>query len=128
VLGKGSPWASLYDPKRVSLRAAGALARENLNVAAQYADWITPGEVASADDVAPGTGAIVRRGARKIAVYRDEDGTLHERSARCTHLGCVVQWNRSEAIWECPCHGSRFDRHGAVVNGPALSDLEPAGE
>ena len=66
----------------------------------------------------------MRRGPDKVAVYRDEDGTLHERSAVCPHLGCVVQWNAAEKTWDCPCHGSRFDRHGTVINGPANVDLE----
>ncbi len=51
----------------------------------------------------------MRRGAGKVAAYRDDDGTLHEVSAICTHLGCQVKWNEAERSWDCPCHGSRFD-------------------
>jgi Rieske Fe-S protein len=61
-----------------------------------------------------------------VAVYRDEAGTVHARSAVCTHLGCHVQWNQEERSWDCPCHGSRFDVDGAVLNGPAVKDLEEA--
>jgi Rieske Fe-S protein len=64
---------------------------------------------------------------KKIAAYRDDDGTLYERSAICTHLGCVVSWNSTEKSWDCPCHGSRFDKHdGHVLNGPAIDALAPA--
>jgi len=73
--------------------------------------------------VAPGEGAVIRRGLTKVAVYRDEQGALHERSAVCTHLGCIVAWNGDEKTWDCPCHGSRFDSFGKVINGPAISDL-----
>jgi glycine/D-amino acid oxidase-like deaminating enzyme/nitrite reductase/ring-hydroxylating ferredoxin subunit len=127
VAGRENPWASLYDPARKSLRAAMEYARENLNVAAQFADYVTPGDVASADDIAPGEGAVIRRGFRQVAAFRDESGVLHEHSAVCTHLGCIVAWNSTEKSWDCPCHGSRFDRlDGRVLNGPAISGLTSA--
>ena len=69
---------------------------------------------------------MVRRGLAKLAVYRDADGRAHALSAVCPHLGCLVQWNDAEKTWDCPCHGSRFDKRGKVVNGPANSDLPPA--
>ena len=65
----------------------------------------------------------MRRGLRMIAVHRDVHGVVHERSAICTHLGCVVQWNSMEKSWDCPCHGSRFDAGGKVLHGPAVNDL-----
>jgi Rieske Fe-S protein len=67
----------------------------------------------------------MRRGLQKVAVYRDLDGRLHERLATCPHLGCIVHWNRPEKTWDCPCHGSRFDCLGKVINGPANRDLAP---
>ena len=72
------------------------------------------------------SGAIVRRGLSKVAVYRDGQGALHEWSAVCPHLGCIVNWNGVEKTWDCPCHGSRFDCLGRVINGPANRDLAPA--
>jgi Rieske Fe-S protein len=73
----------------------------------------------------PGSGAIVRRGLKKIAAFRDHQGTLHQFSASCPHLQCVVHWNAAEKTWDCPCHGSRFDCLGHVINGPALGGLSP---
>src|SRR5690606_3145136 len=125
IAGYENPWAGLYDPARKPLRAAREFAAENANVARQYADWVTGGEVDSAAEVAPGSGALIRRGLHKVAVYRDPSGQLHERSAACPHLGCVVHWNAAEKTWDCPCHGSRFDALGKVINGPANVDLEP---
>lgn len=123
IAGRSNPWATLYDPHRRSLRAIGALARENANVAAQYLDWLTAGDAGSLEEVAPGTGAVIRRGLRKLAVYRDRAGTLHVLSAVCTHLGGIVAWNVEEATWDCPCHGSRFTVDGDVINGPAIDPL-----
>ena len=128
ILEKENPWTALYDPSRKSLRAAAEFLKENLNVAAQYRDYVTPGDVASESEIKPGEGAVLRRGKDKIAVYRDEKGALHERSAVCTHLYCIVDWNHAERTWDCPCHGSRFDAYGKVVNGPAIADLKEVGE
>ena len=128
IVGRENDWAKLYDPSRVSLRSTPEFLRENLNVAAQYRDYVTPGEVAVADELPRDTGAVMRDGTKKIAVYKDEDGALHMRSAVCPHLYCIVDWNDTEKSWDCPCHGSRFDRYGNVINGPAISNLAELGE
>jgi glycine/D-amino acid oxidase-like deaminating enzyme/nitrite reductase/ring-hydroxylating ferredoxin subunit len=123
IMGRKNPWSKLYDPSRVTLRATPDFLKENLNVAAQFGDWATGSEISSYDEIPPGGGAVVRHGIKKIAVYRDEQGTIHQRSAVCTHLYCIVAWNSIERTWDCPCHGSRFDPYGQVVNGPAITPL-----
>jgi Rieske Fe-S protein len=117
--------ADLYDPSRKTLAAIKDFAQENINVAAQYTEALTPGEIESVDEVKEDEGAILRKGLSKIAVYRDEDGVVHSMSAVCVHLGCIVTWNGSEKTWDCPCHGSRFDALGTPINGPANKDLPP---
>lgn len=125
IMGRSNAWETLYDPSRKSLRAGGDFAHENLNVAAQYRDFVTGGDVASADEIKPGDGAVLRHGLRKVAAYRDENGVLHEMTAVCPHLKCIVHWNRNEKSWDCPCHGSRFDAMGHVMQGPSVADLAP---
>ena len=126
IQGRPNRWSELYDPSRIRLGAAAAFVKENLNVAAQYASYVTPGEVASIDEIPPNSGAVMRNGAGKVAVFRDEAGEIHRLSAVCTHLGCIVGWNKAASTWDCPCHGSRFDALGRIVNGPASRDLESA--
>jgi glycine/D-amino acid oxidase-like deaminating enzyme/nitrite reductase/ring-hydroxylating ferredoxin subunit len=128
IQGRASEWEEIYEPSRKTLKALPEFAKENLNVAAQYTDLVTPGDVDSTAEIKPNDGAIIRRGLSKIAVYRDEEGVLHERSAVCVHLGCIVDWNSKEKTWDCPCHGSRYDAYGKVFQGPANKDLNPAGE
>jgi glycine/D-amino acid oxidase-like deaminating enzyme/nitrite reductase/ring-hydroxylating ferredoxin subunit len=124
IMGRECPWGPLYDPSRKTLRALVKFAKENLNVAVQYVEgYLTGGDVDSPEEIVQGEGGVIRRGLAKFAVYRDEQGTLHERSALCPHLGCIVSWNKLEKTWDCPCHGSSFDRYGHVINGPANSDL-----
>jgi Rieske Fe-S protein len=126
IMGRDNPWGSLYDPARKTLRAGIEFVKETSNMASQYSDWMTSGDVSSADEIAADSGAVLRRGLKKISIYRDQQGTLHEMSAVCPHLGCIVAWNSSEHTWDCPCHGSRFDAYGRVINGPANRDLQGA--
>ncbi|SMB95217.1 FAD dependent oxidoreductase [Hymenobacter roseosalivarius DSM 11622] len=125
IQGRFNPWADLYDPGRVTLRPASAyeFVKENLNVVTEYTELLTGGDVSSIDEIEPGSGAVLRRGLTKVAVYRDPKGQTHECSAICPHLGCVVHWNGLESSWDCPCHGSRFDALGKLLIGPANQDL-----
>jgi glycine/D-amino acid oxidase-like deaminating enzyme/nitrite reductase/ring-hydroxylating ferredoxin subunit len=125
LVGRENAWAELYDPSRISPRAAAEFARENVNVALQYGDYALPADADGSAEIAPGEGAVLRDGLKRTAVYRDPSGALHRRSAVCVHLGCLVAWNPLEKSWDCPCHGSRFDPLGKVINGPANRDLEP---
>jgi nitrite reductase/ring-hydroxylating ferredoxin subunit len=125
IQGRPHPWSDVYDPTRLRLRALGRFAQENLNVAARYAAWLAPASASSADAIRPGSGAVVRRGLSPVAVYRDGDGVVHERSAVCPHLGCIVAWNAAERTWDCPCHGSVFAPTGEVLHGPAARGLAP---
>ena len=125
IEGRPNPWEPLYDPSRKSLRAAPAYVKEAVRMVAQYADWITPTDVKSVSDVQPDSGAVVNEGLARVAIYREPDGTVHRMSAVCVHLGCIVRWNQVERTWDCPCHGSRYDRFGTVVSGPANSNLPP---
>lgn len=123
IMGRQNEWQSIYEPSRITFKALPQFARENLNVAMQYTDLLVAGDVRSVDEIKPGVGAVLSRGLSKVAVYRDAQGETHELSAVCRHLGCIVNWNTSENTWDCPCHGSRYDALGKVIQGPANSDL-----
>jgi glycine/D-amino acid oxidase-like deaminating enzyme/nitrite reductase/ring-hydroxylating ferredoxin subunit len=126
ITGRPNPWAKLYDPKRTSLRGLRHLLGEAAKSSAPYSDWLKAGDVKAVKDIAPGSGAVLRQGLHLLAVYRDEEGGCHVRSATCPHLGGVVSWNSAEKSWDCPCHGSRFDARGRLLEGPANDDLAEA--
>ncbi|AZO82038.1 MULTISPECIES: FAD-dependent oxidoreductase [unclassified Bosea (in: a-proteobacteria)] len=121
--GKDNRFAAVYDPARKPVKAAMTFVSENSTAVTNLAQYLAPGEVASVDELEPGQGAIIRDGLTKIAAYRANDGTLYQRSAVCTHLGCHLQWNSLETCWDCPCHGSHFAPDGSVLNGPAVAPL-----
>lgn len=123
ILGRENAWAEVYEPSRILTQSITEAVPEILSSTAPYVDWITGGDVASVDEIKPGMGAIIREGMSKIAAYRDENGKLYQRSAVCTHMGCIVRFNSTEKTWDCPCHGSRFGTDGHPINTPAISPL-----
>jgi glycine/D-amino acid oxidase-like deaminating enzyme/nitrite reductase/ring-hydroxylating ferredoxin subunit len=128
ILRIDNPWAKVYDPARLHFRSLATYLKETANSTAPYSDWFSDGDLKDAHQIEAGEGAVLREGLRKIAVYKDEMNRLYACSAMCPHLGGVVRWNSAEKTWDCPCHGSRFDRFGQVINGPANQDLTPAPE
>jgi len=126
--GRTDELAEVYNPSRWMTRGLLTFLQENLNVAAQYTDWLTGGDVSSVAEIPPGQGAILRSGLSKLAVYKDNNGDTCEFSAKCPHLGAIVRWNPGEQTWDCPAHGSRFGCEGKVIHGPAVQGLNPAKE
>lgn len=127
ITGRDCAWSDLYDPRRIAsvVREGAAFLKHQADVAAHFVgDRLPSASGPGVDGIAPGDGAVVRVSGERCAVHRDEAGQLHAVSARCTHLGCLVAFNRAEKAWECPCHGSRFDFEGRVVQGPAQQPLE----
>ncbi|MFD9968624.1 FAD-dependent oxidoreductase [Streptomyces sp. NPDC059011] len=126
LTGGSSPWAGLYDPVRLHPSDAPNAMRLWAKTAKHLVgDRLPGGHADSVDDIPPGGGAVVRGSHGGLhAVHRDASGRLHRLSARCTHLGCIVHFNDAETAWECPCHGSRFDVDGEVLQGPAVRPLE----
>lgn len=128
ILGIENPWVSVYNPSRFMVASIPQFLKENANVAAQYAEWLIPHGIDSLEDLERGEGMVINQGLKKVALYRSPDGGLEAYTAACPHLGGVVHWNSVEKSWDCPCHGSRFDCHGKVVEGPALTDLQAVAE
>jgi nitrite reductase/ring-hydroxylating ferredoxin subunit len=125
ILGRDNPWAEAFDATRVAPRpSAAAFLQENLGVGWHFvADRLAALRAPTSESLRPGEGAIARHDGVRAACYRDEDGALHTVGMSCTHLGCQVTFNTAERSWDCPCHGSRFDIQGRVLEGPAVKDL-----
>lgn len=79
----------------------------------------------SIEDLEPGEGAIVEAGGKKVAAFRDDDGSLMTLLPKCKHLGCTVGWNHRAKTWDCPYHGSRYHSDGSGLNGPTRPPLDP---
>lgn len=127
ITGNENPFAALYDPHRLDVRASmPRFVKENLKVATHFVgDRILHPQQRKPEELAPGEAGVVGIGLDRTACYRDEAGLLHCVSGVCTHLGCIVTWNAAEKTWDCPCHGSRFGYDGSVIQGPAVRGLAP---
>jgi glycine/D-amino acid oxidase-like deaminating enzyme/nitrite reductase/ring-hydroxylating ferredoxin subunit len=124
IAGRDNPWAATFNPNRVGLGGVPKLAKMNGKVAIDFVgDRLLPALSTDTDSIAPGEARVIRDGLGKTGVYRDDGGRLHAVSLRCTHLGCLLRFNGAERSWDCPCHGSRFDVDGAVLEGPATRAL-----
>ncbi|MFL6373879.1 MAG: FAD-dependent oxidoreductase [Pyrinomonadaceae bacterium] len=123
ILEREDPWVDVFQPSRIATQSIKEAVPEIIASTIPYKDWLTGGDIDSVDQLQPGEGGILRHGMSKIAVYRDDTGELHKRSAVCTHMGCIVRFNSLEKTWDCPCHGSRFSVHGNPINTPAMTPL-----
>ncbi|HEX9960998.1 MAG TPA: FAD-dependent oxidoreductase [Pyrinomonadaceae bacterium] len=123
ILERENPWTEVYEPSRLATQSIMEAVPEIISSTAPYADWLTGGDVFSVEEIKPGEGAIISHGTTKIAAYRDENGKVHQRSAVCAHLGCIVRFNTLEKTWDCPCHGSRYGIDGHPINTPAFTGL-----
>lgn len=126
IEGKASPEQQLLRPRRFTpVKSAAVWASENAAVLKHLIGDRLGDDVSAIAGIAPGSGAIVEACGRKCAAYCGTDGRLTLLSPVCPHMKCHVAWNPAEATWDCPCHGSRFHPDGRVLEGPAMTALEP---
>jgi Rieske Fe-S protein len=74
------------------------------------------------EDFRPGEVFPFRNG--QFYLVRYENGGFLALSLKCSHVGCSVLWDASKKQFQCPCHASRFDGFGNVVNPPAPRALD----
>ena len=120
ICGRENPYAEVFSPQRMTV---GASAKTFLQEG-KYASvnllkekFVPPKE--TLEQIRPGQGGVVELDGEKTGVYKDEKGNVYAVSVKCPHLGCQLVWNPDEKSWDCPCHGSRFDYRGNLLDGPA---------
>ncbi len=129
LIGNRASYADLFKASRHSpIKGAKEFIKENVDVAAEFVKGLFTAEIKEMEEILPGEAKIIVKDNHKIAVYRNHEGILTATSAICTHLGCVVHFNNAEETWDCPCHGSRFNTNGDVIEGSALKPLKQLNE
>lgn len=126
VLGKENRFADFFSPTRSKMKKEDItkFTKANTSVAKEFIKGKTEKVDLQLEDLKVGTGDIVKIEGKKVGAYKDQDGKVFLVKPVCTHMGCDVAFNNAESSWDCPCHGSRFNYKGEVLEGPAFEPLE----
>ncbi|MCI8554663.1 MAG: FAD-dependent oxidoreductase [Clostridiales bacterium] len=126
AVGTENPYASAFSPERFDPWLKGkSFVLQSADMLADYIGGYMKLPEGTAREIVPGEGRIVEHDGERVGAYRDEEGTLYTVKPFCTHLGCPLRWNADEKSWDCPCHGSRYDITGHIINNPAVEPLRP---
>lgn len=125
IVGKENDCEEVFSPSRFSIPASAKnflvdTAKTVVNFTAEFLSF--PRE--KLEHIERGQADIVEYKGEKVGVYINDEGEAFFVSTRCAHLGCQLEWNGDELTWDCPCHGSRFDIKGNVVDNPSIRGLE----
>lgn len=126
VLGRETPYDGLYRAARAGMIKGGKqFLKENLDVAQCFvADRFSKRVDSTAlDRIGNEEGAVLNVDGTRVAAFRTRDGQLKLLDPICPHLRCIVHFNSAHKTFDCPCHGSRFDTDGNVLEGPSLQGL-----
>lgn len=117
-----SEYEDLFSNLRVKDIISLNFLKENADMAVQ----LVAGKLSIGESEIPqdrGVGIVVNIEGKRCGFYRDEDDNIYLVDITCTHMGCELKWNSQEKSWDCPCHGSRFDYKGKILEGPAEYSL-----
>jgi len=124
VRGRSNPWAEVYSPSRFKGGEPPGTELETFLKAAGGEITVRPDLYhREVESLQGDEGSVIKIEGRKVAVYKDMAGNVHTHDPTCMHMGCTVKWNNAERTWDCPCHGSRYDPMGHVIEGPTVKDL-----
>lgn len=127
IAGESAPEEALFSPQRSALRTPGPLLDQGWQSAKGWGRRLErPGR--RAEDLKPGEGGVVLRHGAAMGAFKDEQGRIFWMDLKCPHMGCRLEWNPEERTWDCPCHGSRFDYQGNLLDDPATRDAAKRGE
>ena len=123
VCGIENPYAEVFAPSRFSSQELPQIVKDSAKAVKGLTKrfFHLPAETLSA--LERGHGAVVETPEGKAGVYKTEEGGIFQVDLVCPHMGCELAWNPEEKSWDCPCHGSRFDFEGNLLDGPAQEGI-----
>ncbi len=119
----GKKTQHFFDARRSALRNPLATMQQTSNALVNLSKELFMHPAIVAHELPKNHGGIVEVDGKKVGVYKDEEGKLHIVGLKCPHMGCQLSYNPEEKSWDCPCHGSRFDLSGKLLDTPAILNL-----
>ena len=124
ITGRDSSDAAVFSPLRFTPSASAKnFMTDSMHAVRDLSRRVFAPPRARLDELPPGHGGVVEYDGKKVGVYKDDNGEVYIVSIKCPHLGCQLEWNPDEKSWDCPCHGSRFDYMGRLLDNPAQENL-----
>ncbi|WP_261131580.1 FAD-dependent oxidoreductase [Bacillus sp. Marseille-Q3570] len=122
---KENPYAELFKPSRFNAKSdVKNFTVENADVAKEFVKGKIDRRTKEIDELEHDEGAVVKVNGKRAGCFKNSAGKTTLVDTTCTHMGCELNWNNGEKSWDCPCHGSRFNTDGKVIEGPATKPLE----
>lgn len=123
--GKKPLYSELFSPGRNEVtKNIGEFIKSNYDVAKHMIKGRVFQKKDDLEDIQNDMGGIIKYKGKKVGAYKDNNGELFLVDTTCTHMGCTLEYNDAERTFDCPCHGSRFNYKGEVIEGPALKNLK----
>ncbi|MDF2540741.1 MAG: hypothetical protein K0S47_459 [Herbinix sp.] len=122
IVGKENEYQKVFNPRRLKLSGSKVFLKDTAVVTISLLSEILKIPHDRLSEITRGQAGVVRHDGQKVGVYRDNDDKYYFVTTKCPHLGCSLEWNQNELTWDCPCHGSRFDYQGNLINNPAMRD------
>ena len=125
ILGKENNYEEVFDSKRLQpIKNYKELTNMVKEVSYSLGINKLKKEEECVKNIKRGEGKIIKIEGEKVGVYKDENNNIYAIKPYCSHLGCELSWNNLEKIWDCPCHGSKFNYDGKNIYDPAIKNLE----
>lgn len=122
ITGRENAYRKVFTPRRLMLSGSRVLLKDAAIITISLLSEYLKIPHDRLKDIEKGKAGVIRYDGQRLGVYRDEDERFYFVTTKCPHLGCKLEWNQNEKTWDCPCHGSRFDYRGNLINNPAMRD------
>lgn len=125
ILGKSNKYADIYNSKRFKpiknrWEMQNMIKQTVISFALEKAEIPT----GSIEQIPNDSAEILKINGTNVGIYKDTSGNIFAVKPVCSHLGCTLTWNNLDKTWDCPCHGSRYDYTGKLINEPATEHLD----